>query len=60
MMWMVLNPPEHNSLRTVPPDAEQPKELANALEGAELYGALGLEESAVRQIPDSLLGQGSG
>ena len=55
---MVLNPPEHNSLRTVPPDAEEPKELANALEGAELYGALGLEESAVRQIPDaSLLGQ---
>ena len=57
---MVLNPPEHNSLRTVPPDAEEPKELANALEGAELYGALGLEESAVCKSLTSLLGQGLG
>ena len=46
MLWTVLNPPEHNALRTVPPDAEEPKELANGLPSAGLYDALELEADA--------------
>ena len=43
MLWTVLNPPEHNALRTVPPDAEEPKELANGMLSAGLYDALKLD-----------------
>lgn len=43
LLWTVLNPPEHNALRTVPPDSEEPKDVANGLPSTGLYDALELE-----------------
>ena len=46
LLWTVLNPPEHNALRTVPPDSEEPKDVANGLPSTGLYDALELADDA--------------
>ncbi len=43
LLWTVLNPPEHNALRTVPPDSEEAKDVANGLPSTALYDVLELE-----------------
>jgi hypothetical protein len=45
-LWNILEPPEHNKLRTVTPDTPKPRLTADALESAALYEALDLHDDA--------------